>query len=83
MLKKGELTAQCSFQFGMARRAHRDEVFQFVGLDIGSKTAVGNFVVDIELAAQILLADAALPTGEAVALARLARLQFPVGAPPL
>ena len=66
----------------MAGWAHRDEVFQLVGLDIGSETAVGNLVMYVELTAEILLADAAFPTGEAVAFARLARLNLPIAPPP-
>jgi len=46
-------------------------MFQLIGLYIGRETAIGNLVMDVELASQFLFADPAYLTDEAIARPRL------------
>ena len=63
--------AQLGFQFGVARGANRNQMFQLIGPYIGRETPIGNLVMYVKLAPQFLFADPTYLADETIARTRL------------
>ncbi len=80
-VEERKFVAHPVFQAFVARRADRDQIVQPVGGRGRSKKPDGRFVMHVQLPAQRLFGNPAIPAAKAVAFSRQRSLHLPVSTP--